>query len=317
MKPYLLNLEPTDYSSHATNLLKEHFEVTEQEMSREELIRNISKYHVIIVRLGHQIDKEVLEKARNLKAIVTATTGLNHIDLKQANEKKCDVLSLKGEVSFLNSICATAEHTMGLLLSLSRNIPQAFINVRSCEWDRDSFKGHELFGKTIGILGVGRLGKKVAKYSLAFGMNVIGCDIKQEEEIDIKYVCKDELLKQSDILSIHLPYTKETHHYLHAKDFKKIKESALIINTARGEIIDEQALLNALQTQNIAGAAIDVMQGEYALKTSWPQNDPLIHYAQKNHNLIITPHIGGATYESMENTEIFMAKKLIKHITNH
>lgn len=311
----VLNLEPKEYSIDAVHIIQSCAEYCAQEMDRNNLLNQVDKYDIIIVRLAHQIDEEILNAANKLKFIVSATTGLNHIDVKYAESKGIQVLSLKGETEFLDTICATAEHTMGLILSLLRNIPAAVQSVRNEQWDRNVFKGQELFAKTVGILGYGRLGKKVAKYCKAFGARVIATDVLNLSNDDVAtLVSLQTLLKESDILSIHLPYNQDTFKYLDRACFNSMRDGCLLINTSRGEVLCEDALFDAIKNKKIAGAAIDVLQGEYSNNKSWVQADRLIHYAKHNDNVIITPHIGGATKESMERTEIFMAKKLKEHI---
>ncbi|MCE7887561.1 MAG: hypothetical protein DYH13_08710 [Alphaproteobacteria bacterium PRO2] len=306
----ILNLEPQDYSAEAHALLERAGTVDNGPLSRAALKKNIKNYHALIVRLGHKIDKEILSVAGNLKVIVTATTGLNHIDLGEAEKRGIEILSLKGEREFLDNIHATAEHSFALLLSLIRKIPASACDVHDGKWNRDDFKGTELNGRTIGIIGYGRIGSKVAKYAGAFGMNVIANDILDIPGVNI--IDLNSLLSQSDIVSLHVPYSESTHHMIDRPRFRQIKKGALFINTARGEIVDEAALLEALKSGHIAGAALDVLQGENSGKKSWLKNDPLWKYARKNSNLLITPHTGGATYDSMAKTEIFMAHKFLK-----
>ena len=306
----ILNLEPQDYNPDARAILDKIGTVENGPLSRAALKKSIGIYNVIIVRLGHKIDREILKGAQNLKVIVTATTGLNHIDEADARKHGIEILSLKGEREFLESIHATSEHTFALLLSLIRNIPSSFCDIRSRKWSRDAFKGIELNGKTLGIIGYGRIGSKVAKYGESFGMKVIANDILDIPGVNITDF--ETLLKKSDIVSIHVPYSEKTHEMISRKEFSKMKQGGVFINTARGEVVDEKALLEALKSGHLAGAALDVLQGENSGKKSWMKNDPLIRYACRNSNLLITPHTGGATRDSMAKTEIFMAEKLLK-----
>jgi D-3-phosphoglycerate dehydrogenase len=312
----ILNLEPKDYSPDAQIILERIGKVHNGPLSREDLVKKISSFDVLIVRLGHMVDSEIFEHAENLKVIVTAATGLNHIDLGVAASKAITVLSLKGEKDFLKGIHATAEHAMALILSLSRKLPFAHNHVMRGDWDRDQFKGMELEGKTLGILGYGRLGKKTAAYAKAFGMSVIAYDIDMEIETDdIKFAkTARELAEKSDIVSIHITSTPENHHFINAGFINSMKVSAYLINTARGDVLDQTALLSALENQKIAGAALDVLEEEYEGGLS---QSPLIAYAKKHRNLIITPHIGGATTESMHKTELFMANKLKNFLTGN
>jgi len=312
----ILLLEPGDYSHEAYSILTSFAQVDNGPLTRQELLQAIHRYDYLIVRLAYRIDSEVIEAATHLKAIVTATTGLNHIDVESASKHNIAVLSLQGEYEFLDSVYATAEHTWALILSLIRHLPHAYSDVCNGQWNRDRFKGFELHGKTLGIIGLGRLGKKVARYGLAFGMKVLAYDIDHAKQADngIEMVDLDTLLTKSDVVSLHVNYNSETHALIGNDEFAKMKNHSVFINTSRGEIVDEEALLFVLQKGQIAGAALDVLCGENAGDEEWMRKDPLIAYAQDHNNLIITPHIGGATYDSMDKTEIFMAKKLYEFV---
>ena len=304
----ILILEPTGYAPQALEILRGLGVLELNTLQAPELPHDIADYNVVITRLGYRLDAAFLEQAKKLKVIVSPTTGLNHIDLQAAANRGIVVLSLKGETDFLNSVTATAELTWGLLLALIRHLPAAVEDVLGGEWRRDLFKGNELSGKTIGIIGCGRLGRHVARYAEAFGMRVLVNDIKPVE--GYAQVALDELLAQADIISIHASYNDSTHNLLGPAQFDFIKHGALLINTARGEIVDEAALLGALESGRLGGAALDVMKGENAGGADWLDHDALVTYARANQNLLITPHIGGATAQSMAKTEIFMAKKL-------
>jgi D-3-phosphoglycerate dehydrogenase / 2-oxoglutarate reductase len=294
----ILNLEPGGYSDKAYAILKKLGQIDNGPLTRAQLLKKIGNYDILIVRLGHKIDAQIIKAAKKLKYIVTATTGLNHIDQKAAAKKKIKILSLKGETKFLDEIHATAEHTWALLLALYRHIPDAAYNVLLGHWNRDLFKGNELANKTILIVGYGRIGRKIEKFARAFSMNVLLHD-KEGKSLAAQ-------LKEADIVSVHVAYDKSTHEII---DPLKMKKGAILINTARGETVNEKNLLKAVQSGHLAGAALDVLQSE---NKNTLKKDPLIRYALQHSNLIITPHLGGATHESMEKTEIFMAKKLQK-----
>ena len=307
----ILNSESKDYSQEAYSVLLSLGSVQQSNLNRKSLLELIPEYDVLIVRLGNYIDKEIIDTATNLKAIITATTGLNHIDVKYANQKNVEIISLQGEYEFLKNISATSEHTIGLLLSLLRNIPSASNSVKDSIWDRNLYKGKEISGKIFGILGYGRIGIKVARYAKAFGAKVIVHDVKKitsEEEGIVVVDTLDELLKNCDILSIHVPFNESTSNLIDKYKIDKMQKTSIIINTSRGEIINETDLLTALESSRISGAALDVLADEHINPIK--QSHPLIEYAKTHDNLIITPHIGGATYESMHKTEIFMAEKL-------
>ena len=171
----ILNAEPLNYSEQAHQILQGIGDVTSIQLDQAGLLSRIGEFDVLIIRLAHKIDRSILDAGTHLQAIVTATTGVDHIDVEYAEKKQIEILSLRGEFDFLRTIPATAEHTWALLLSLIRNIPQALASTISGHWDRDQFKGHDLAGRRLGIVGLGRIGGKIAKYGLAFGMQVFDC----------------------------------------------------------------------------------------------------------------------------------------------
>ncbi len=309
----ILNAEPDNYSPDARAILDSLGQVDLGPLTRAQLLERVGDYDVLIVRLAHQIDAEVLERAGRLKAVVSATTGLDHIDLEAAQARGVAVLSLRGEVGFLRSIPATAEHTWGLLLALTRRIPGAFQSVLAGRWERDSFRGHDLAGKTLGILGLGRVGVKVARYGLAFDMRVAAYDPHPLDQVEGVYLAGSiqELFTQSQVLSVHVPLKPETVHLVGQRELGLLPPGALLVNTSRGDVLDERALLAALEGGRLAGAALDVISGERA---STGGVSPLVEYARAHDNLLITPHIAGATCELMAATEVFVARKLARFL---
>ena len=207
--------------------------------------------------------------------------------------------------------------TWGLLLSLSRRLPAAFEHVRDGEWDRDQFKGHQLSRKTLGVVGCGRLGSIVADYGRAFRMRVLVNDPRDVElpEQAIK-VPLHELLSASDVVTLHVGLDESTEGFFGEAEFRAMKPGALFINTSRGELVDETALLSALRSGRIAGAALDVLTGESARAPDWPSRSAIWQFSKGRDNVLISPHIGGATVNSMADTEIFMAKKLASFLEN-
>jgi D-3-phosphoglycerate dehydrogenase len=303
----ILIAEPENYAAEALAVYQALGTIELGPLTRAELLERLPEAQVLVVRLAHQIDAQALEQAAKLRAIVSPTTGLDHIDLDAAARRGVTVLSLKGETVFLRSIPATAELTWGLLLALTRHIPQAHESVLRGEWDRDRFKGHDLAGQTLGILGLGRIGEKVARYADAFGMRVIACDpYRAEWPAGVERAAGlADLLAQSEILSLHVPLNAETHRMIGTAELNLLPRGALLINTARGDVLDELALLAALESGQLGGAALDVIWNERA-----GGGTRLAEYARRHANLILTPHIGGATVESMAATEVFMARKL-------
>jgi len=197
------------------------------------------------------------------------------------------------------------------LLSLIRRIPFAFDAVKRFEWDQDHFRGHELLGKTLGILGYGRAGALVARYGDAFGMHVVAYDPYVDKYADYvrRVTTLEELLQTSEVLSVHVPLEKATVGLIGVREIGLLPKSAFLINTSRGEIVDENALLGALERGHIAGAAVDVVTNEHKIRIV---GHPLIEYAKEHGNLIITPHIGGAAWEAIEKTDMFVIGKFRK-----
>jgi D-3-phosphoglycerate dehydrogenase len=310
-------VESKDFPDRAIELLRATGELILRDFrERGELLAELKDIDVLWVRLKHSIDRELIIHAPKLRVIVTPTTGLNHIDLDEAEKRGVTVLSLRGETDFLKTIRATAEHTLGLTLALLRKIPHASAHASTGMWNRDLFKGTEIYEKTVGIVGYGRLGRIVAEYFLAMGAKVLTSDPNiASEDVDegIQLVPFTSLLPQSDIVTIHVNFNESTRGFFSDSCFDKMKPGSFLINTSRGELIDEGSLLRSLQSGRIAGAALDVLAGELSEKFTM---HPLFYYAQQNDNLIITPHIGGCTREAMLKTEEFLASHLVNYIRN-
>ena len=273
--------------------------------SKDDLIKAFKSCDIFWFRLNHNITREVLDDSK-CRFIICAVTGLDHIDLQACHDKNISIISLKGEFEFLKEIRATAEHTLGLLLALIRQTKRAAIHVEKGHWDRTRFQGSELYKKNVGVLGLGRLGKIMSEYYTVMGMNVFYYDIERQD--GFKYVAvnsMEALFKEIDFLSIHLPYNETTHLIINETNLKELKPHVFVVNTSRGGVIDEDAMLVMLKDKRIAGYATDVLFGEPNI-----DNHPLVSYANNNSNIIITPHIGGNTFESIAKTELFVVKKL-------
>lgn len=274
---------------------------------------------VIVLRLKYKIDSSWMDKMPNLKVIASPTTGLNHIDVAEAEKRGIKLITLRGHTEFLDKITSTAEETLALMLALVRKIPQAVEHVMGGGWNRDLFKGRQLAGQTLGILGLGRLGKIVARYANAFGMKVLACDPNVESDAmsrhSVEKVSMEELFKQSDILSLHVLLTDDTKNLVKEDHLKLMKPTAYLVNTARAEIMEKGALESALKNKWIAGAAVDVMWDEEGSGKHLADSE-LWKIAKENKNILIVPHIGGATYDAMQITEEFIAdlvkKELVK-----
>lgn len=307
----ILNLEPSNYSEDAKNVLKDFCELVEFNSNYNDLPDLLKDIDGVIVRLGFKLDKLFLDQAPKLKFIATATTGLNHIDNNECIKRGINLISLKGEIDFLDTVTATAEHSLGLMLALVRNIPEAFNDVKEGNWERSKFKGIELSGRTIGIIGFGRLGKMVANYAISLRMKVIATDTDVSKKYnEVTFLSLNELLEQADIISIHVPLDNSTTNLISKQQFKQMKKKPYLINTSRGEVLDEKELLNHLNSGYISGAAIDVINNEVNWSGKIPNNNNIYKHINKETNLIVTPHIGGATSDSILKTELFIAKKI-------
>lgn len=308
----ILVAESRGFSAHAAARLEELGEVTLGDLDRAGLPGAVSDADVLFVRLRNRVDAALLDAAPRLRAVVSPTTGLDHVDLDALEARGVAVLSLRGETDFLRGVTATAEHTWALLLALSRRLPAAAAAARAGEWDRDRFRGHELARKVLGIVGLGRLGSMVARYGAAFGMRVLAFDPYLEpwpERVE-RAPSLDALLRACDVVSLHVPLNDETRGMVNASALAVLNPGAVLVNTSRGGVVDEAALVEAVRSGRLAGAALDVVAGETA--PGGPAASPAVRFAATDDRILLTPHIGGATLESMENTEIFMAEKLAR-----
>lgn len=308
--PTIVVAEPDGFSAAAQALLSQLGSVRLGPFDRAALTAAVQDCDILWVRLAHAVDRELLNAGRHLRAVVTPTTGLNHIDLEAAAQAGVAVLALRGEVDFLREVRATAELTLGLMLALLRHLPQATAHVLDGGWDRDRFRGRELSGKVAGVVGYGRLGRMVAELLAAFHCEVLVHDtatLPPALVSDVKPVPLATLLSQSDLVTLHVNLTPANQGMFGRREFDAMKAGAWFINTSRGELVDEAALLEALRSGRLAGAATDVLRDE---QTVVAQGSPLIEHARRHDNLLITPHLGGCTVESMQKTELFMARKL-------
>lgn len=310
----ILVAESDRYSPEAAAALESLGTVEWGDLDRTALLERIETAEVLVVRLRHRIDREVLERAPRLRALVTPTTGLDHVDLEAARERDVSIVSLRGETEFLESIRATPEHTWALLLALVRRLPWAFDHVRGGGWDRDRFRGGELAGRRLGLVGLGRVGRQVARYARAFGMEVAAFDPSEAvwSRDDLPAVERrpslDGLLDDADALSLHAPLDASTCAMIGARELARLPMGALLINTARGALLDEAAAVEALESGRLAGVAADVLAEE--LDASRRAESPLLERAAREDDVLITPHVAGATVESMARTELFVARRL-------
>ncbi len=255
-------------------------------MDEEELVSTIPEFHAAVVRGATKITKPVIDAGTNLELLVRAGIGLDNIDVVEAEKKGIQVSNTPSATTI-----SVSEHTFGLMLATVRNQGKANISMKEHKWEKKKFKGTELYGKTLGIIGSGRIGLAVAERAIAFGMKVVVFDIVDvQTPLDIQQVELDELLVQSDVISLHLPFTASTKHMISDEAFGKMKDGAIIINASRGGVVDEEALLRSLESGKVRSAAIDVFEKE-------PPDD----FALVDHpNVIAMPHIGAAASEGQK-----------------
>jgi D-3-phosphoglycerate dehydrogenase / 2-oxoglutarate reductase len=262
----------------------------------------------VFVRLSTTINATFHKRFSKLRWIISPTTGLNHIDVDYFAKHNVELLSLRGRTEFLDNIPATAEHTLALVLALNRKLPQAVNSVRDGHWDRYPFQGTELFGKTVLILGYGRIGRQVHARYQAFGCKIIANDIDETRVPRDLWRPVPDAFAEADILSVHLPYGPTTHGYVDAAILAMLKPGCILVNTSRGEILCQNDVFSALRTGQLAGAALDVLDNEPA-PINAVVRDALRELGDR---LLITPHISGFTYESLSSVETFMAEQLYR-----
>lgn len=253
----------------------------------DELVQLLPDAEVVVVRSATKITAQVLEHAKNLKLVVRAGVGLDNVDAVAAQAKGITVANTPAATSI-----SVAEHAFALMLALARHVTIGDKTTKEGKWERKALEGTELYGKTIGILGFGRIGQEVAKRAKAFHMNVIVCDTVLDSEIvaalEVESGSIDEVLKKADYVSLHLPITDKTRNLINADRIATMKKGVRIINTARGGLIDNDALVKAIQSGQVAGAAIDVYDKEPAVK-----DHPFFAFPQ----IICVPHLGASTVE--------------------
>ena len=238
------------------------------------------------------LDKEVLQFGF-LKVINTCSTGLNHIDTNYCKENKIDVWSLKEDYELINDLPSTSELAFGLMMSLLRNIPKSFHSVKDGNWDYEPYVGHQIKGKTIGVIGYGRLGKIMCKLFDGWGVKLLATD-PYERIITARGVPLDELLEKSDVVFLHTHVTDDTRGMVDEEFLSYMKEGSYLINTARGELVDEKAIIESIECGHLKGYGTDVIKDEFGDI----QNSKLVEFSMNpNNNVVITPHIGGMTIE--------------------
>ncbi|MGM8212501.1 phosphoglycerate dehydrogenase [Virgibacillus sp. W0430] len=274
--------------------------VINTELTHEALLEEIKNYDALLVRSQTQVSRDIIEKGSNLKVIGRAGVGVDNIDLEAATEN--GVIVVNAPDGNTNS---AAEHTMAMIMALARKIPQAYFTIKNREWDRKSHIGVELRGKTLGIVGLGRIGAEVAFRAKGQRMDVIAYDPflteEKAESMGIGYGTFEEVIQAADFITVHTPLMKETRHIINKEAFELMKNGVRIVNCARGGIIDEDALYDAIVGGKVAGAALDVFEQEPALD----------HKVLELKEVIATPHLGASTVEAQENVAIDVSHDVV------
>lgn len=286
-------------SERGLEVLREDFEVdVRTELAKGDLVGEIAPYDALVVRSATQVTAEVIEAGENLKVVARAGIGLDNVDVDAATRRGIVVLNAPQ-----SNIVSAAEHTVALMLAQARRIPEACLSLKGGAWERSKFEGVELQGKTLGLIGMGRVGTLVGQRMLAFGVRVIAFDPyvsrDKAKELGVELMpTLEALLVQSDIVSVHLPRTPETEKFIGEREFGLMKEGVRLVNTARGSIIDEDALLKALKDGHVAGAALDVFSTEPMTKSPLFELD----------NVVVTPHLGASTAEAQDKAGVTIAQ---------
>ncbi|CAN5398034.1 phosphoglycerate dehydrogenase [soil metagenome] len=274
--------------------------VKETKLSPEELALRIKDADGVIVRSATRITADLMDRAEKLRVIGRAGVGVDNIDVKAATQRGIVVMNAPD-----GNTITTAEHTIALLVSMARNVPQAHAKLQAGTWDKKSFVGVELNGKTLGVIGLGRIGKHVAKVAKGFGMKIFAFDPfvspEQAKEFGFELGSLDDVFKHADFLTIHTPVTDETRNIIGRDAFAKMKKGVRVINCARGGLVDETALLEAIENGTVAAAALDVFSSE-----PLDANSPLLN----NPNIITTPHLGASTTEAQEGVALTVAEQM-------
>jgi len=285
----------------AVEILRQGNDVNMRDLDGKGLLAAIPEYQALVVRSRTKVTKEVLFRGARLKVVGRAGVGVDNIDVDEATVRKIVVVNAPTA-----STVSVAELAIGHMISLLRHLPEADRSVKAGKWEKSKFEGRELFGKTLGLLGSGRIGAEVAKRAQAFGMPVIAHDPYLPKgaasAAGIRLVDKDALFRDADVLSIHAALTPETRGLVGAPELAKMRPNAILVNCARGEIVDERALAEALRAKKISGAAIDVFA------TEPPSGSPLLEAP----NVVFTPHLGASTSEGQSRAGAIVADQVLK-----
>lgn len=305
MKPELMVADAISPKGMDALLKDERWDVVDgSSWDRDTMLTKLSQTELMIVRSSTKVDNELMDAAPKLRILVRAGTGVDNIDVAYAHQKDITVMNTPG-----TNAQAAAELAMGLMLTMFRQLDRAMLSVREGKWDRKAFVGRELHRKTLGIIGLGNIGSRVATIAHGFGMNILGFDPRHKgaalDAFSVQAVSQEELLQNSDVVTLHAALNDKTRHMVNATFLNQMKEGAFLINCARAELIDEKAALIALDQERLAGLATDVLSQEP------PElNDPLVAHAR----VWVTPHIGASTQEAQDNVMVQVIEQLQKAI---
>ena len=310
-KPRVLCMVDLSGAPQGLALLREVADVDCRKSDGQLLKDIIGQYDAFWGHVDLKIDTETLKRAKHLKVINTASTGTDHIDKTEIERRGIRLLSITRDYKLLDTFTATAECAWMLLLACHRQLRTATRDVLQGVWTAQSYQGRQLFEQTLGVLGVGRLGKMTCGFGKGFRMRVLGCDLKGVDLPGVEEVDFETLLRKSDSISIHLHMLPQNYHLFNNETLATMKDGAVLINTSRGDIIDENALLRALESGKLAAYGADVLHNEWRKDM---RESPLVKYAQTHDNVIITPHIGGCTKKSLWEARFFSARKLAHYL---
>lgn len=275
-------------------------------LSKEQLLEILGEYDVIITRSGTSVDRDVLDAGKRLKIVARAGVGIDNVDVDYASSKGVIVIN----APFGNTNSA-AEHALALLMTFCRKITIANASLKSGEWKRAPFTGYELRGKVAGVIGLGKVGGRVATRLKAFECEVLACDpyvsVKRAHDLGVKLVSHDEIYKNCDIITLHIPLNDETRDMISAREFGLMKSGVIVINAARGGIINEQALLDNLNSGKVLGGGVDVWSEE-------PPKSDLLRQLISHERLVVTPHLGANTHEAQINVAVDVSREIVNYL---
>jgi D-3-phosphoglycerate dehydrogenase len=303
-------LGPAEFTPLVSEALGDSFRVVHVEPESDALNEHLDAANVILdasMKLG--FDAERIERMGGLELLITATTGADHIDAEALAARGVPLLTLADQKEFLRNITPAAELSWLLLMACARRLRAAIRHVEGRGWDRQSFPGLMLRGRTLGIIGCGRIGGWMSRYGRAFGMRVRGYDPHHEvNEEHFEPMTLDEIFSQNDFVSIHVPYNDETHNMITAAQLRRMRVPAVLVNTSRGAVIDESDLLAGLESGRPAFLGADVLEKEPDIEQSL-----IWQYARDHDNVLITPHIGGFSLDALEEVLCFTASRIVEY----